>query len=594
MKLKIFNNQYSDIILKPYLRTSLSIAANTMTAQFGSIVIAALVGYYLGSVELAAFGLLIPLVNLFNLSNRMLKNGLQNSASHACGKGNIELAISHLNTVLAVIIIIALIDILAIFFCAEPISEAMGFRGENFWLVGHAKDFLLGFMPCVFFTKLNDILGVCLYIEGNNRLAVASSAVAAITTCALALASVFVFKTGLFGIGLAMSGAALAGLMVTSLHFLTGRSRMKLSPRSINWRLVKEDAYIGLSTLSRELTKIIRDYAANMVLLTAGGYTTVAIYAALQSMGNLVWIPCSGLSSAFSIISAIAYGERDKKLLERIITLWWHIGGGLYLLLMPIFAFFADDLTGIYTRNPDLFEQTYMAALVYTVQFIPGFFTNMWLYYTATERVNFSIVFNFFRSGLTIVAILFMWFITGGTEGLFWLYFTVVESGGSLAIAAAIWHDTGRFPRKITDFLYLKKDYEKPIRKQYRYEVENMEDAVAVSELSQDIMEMSGMDEKLAYRVGLFLEELCTHEVQHTFKENISKADIRVVVYEGEIFIRVRDNGELINPMEWAKMQTDEDEGRFNNISFVLSLATEMKYVSVIGLNNLIVRLKTA
>ena len=67
-----------------------------------------------------------------------------------------------------------------------------------------------------------------------------------------------------------------------------------------------------------------------------------------------------------------------------------------------------------------------------------------------------------------------------------------------------------------------------------------------------------------------------------------------VLVYEDEIFIRVRDNGRLINPIEWAKMHEDDPEGKFNSISFMLKLATEIKYVSVIGLNNLIVRLKTA
>ena len=88
------------------------------------------------------------------------------------------------------------------------------------------------------------------------------------------------------------------------------------------------------------------------------------------------------------------------------------------------------------------------------------------------------------------------------------------------------------------------------------------------------------------------MEEMAGNVVTHGFSDPNRKysVDIRVVFKDGRLTLRIRDNCRSFDPSEHAKTKDNDDVSNIG-IRLVYSIAKEVDYQNLLGLNVLTIRM---
>ena len=120
---------------------------------------------------------------------------------------------------------------------------------------------------------------------------------------------------------------------------------------------------------------------------------------------------------------------------------------------------------------------------------------------------------------------------------------------------------------------------------------EVMQSAGKVEEFCLD----HGLPMKTAMHAGLCVEEMGGNIVQHGFQADrrSHSIEVRVVFRESGVSLIIKDDCIPFNPKEWVEITSPDSDDPLANIGIrmVLSLAEEVEYQNMLGLNVLTVRL---
>ena len=110
--------------------------------------------------------------------------------------------------------------------------------------------------------------------------------------------------------------------------------------------------------------------------------------------------------------------------------------------------------------------------------------------------------------------------------------------------------------------------------------------AVSVSESISRFCLDNSVAEKKARYAGLLAEEAVEHIRRFNQGKKPPRIDLFCKVLPDKLILTVRDNGALFDPAN-----TDEDTEEFSNLKMINSVAENVEYSRVIGLNNMLVEL---
>ena len=107
------------------------------------------------------------------------------------------------------------------------------------------------------------------------------------------------------------------------------------------------------------------------------------------------------------------------------------------------------------------------------------------------------------------------------------------------------------------------------------------------------VCEEKGIDKKRAFFSGLCMEEMAGNIVTHGFSKDSKKhsVDIRVIHKGDEIILRLRDNCKAFDPAIRTKIMEQGDEGKNVGIRLVYSIAKDVSYQNLLGMNVLTIRM---
>lgn len=89
-------------------------------------------------------------------------------------------------------------------------------------------------------------------------------------------------------------------------------------------------------------------------------------------------------------------------------------------------------------------------------------------------------------------------------------------------------------------------------------------------------------DENKINRLSLSIEEMVGNIVSYGFKDSKEHyIDIKIIVGQDDIILRIRDNGVAFNPLQY-----DADKEHYG-IAMIRKMAKELQYKNAIGMNNL-------
>ncbi len=104
----------------------------------------------------------------------------------------------------------------------------------------------------------------------------------------------------------------------------------------------------------------------------------------------------------------------------------------------------------------------------------------------------------------------------------------------------------------------------------------------------------NGIDRRRANAIALCIEELGTNIINYGFtdgKEN--SIDIRILVKDNDLILRIRDDGRPFNLVERYHMVSAQQEDVTKNIGIrmVMKMSTDVQYLNTMSTNNLIIRM---
>jgi anti-sigma regulatory factor (Ser/Thr protein kinase) len=148
-----------------------------------------------------------------------------------------------------------------------------------------------------------------------------------------------------------------------------------------------------------------------------------------------------------------------------------------------------------------------------------------------------------------------------------------------------------RIPRGLEEWLILPEDFGAGNHLILR--LHHVDELTCTAQNVQDFCKKNGISNRISLHAGLCLEEMAGNILNHGFTADQKKhvIEVRVVIREKDVVLRIKDDCIPFNPKEWYEMTHPDDPFANLGIKMVYGLTDEVEYQNLLGLNVLTIRL---
>ena len=551
------------------------------------------VGKFLGSQDMAAYGLISPLYLLLSTISTTFSVGSSTYCGMLLGKGDIQKAKEVFTTNAVTVIFFALILMTSVIFGVDTLCEIMGASGENSNLKPSLISYVYGFAPAFLPMAASMSLMSFLYIEGAKKrisVAIVASTIANIIGDIL---NVYIFYGGLFGIAAATSLSYYISFIILALHYRKA-STLFFTWKNFSFKPLTEIITLGFSNAVSRLSVFGRIFAINHLLAASFSQIALIAFSVRNSLDNLYLSIVFGIMATILTMGAVYSGEEDKTSLQILYKLSLKYGLIVTIFISAAVFILAEQIILVYLpKSPEAVEETVTALRLYIVSVPLYLIGGVYISFARVLRKKFlSTLISMLDSFLFVV---FFAYILGYSIGLngVWLSFLLGSIATLIFIFCAIFKHCGHFPKTLDDLLMLPKNFDVSPKERFRVTIANMEEVMQASAEVQKFLLSQGATELNAYIMALSVEELAGNIIRWSFKsERKNTISIYLVFKNGEWILRLRDDCEPFNPKKWLEMSTQNKDDPFKNmgIRLIMSLAKNIQYLNVLRINNLIIK----
>ncbi len=552
---------------------------------FSDMADAVVVGQRLGTVGLAAIGLILPVYMI----NCMVAHGLGLGGSvrfsRLAGQGRMEEAAESFNGVLLLALILSLSTAVLGSVLQQPLLALLGTRPEDGALYTATRAYLQILVAATPLFYLSNIFNYYLRNDGSQRLAGIGSVTG--NLCDIALNIVLVL-----GLDMGTRGAALStalGQIITICIYLPGffGREHTLHFALPEWKEVKQAAGAlrsGLATSVQYLYQMIFFLVCNNLLLRLGGEQAVAVFDVIQNTSYLLLYLFEGTGRAMQPILSTYQGEHNKQGKKNVVHLGFFCGllaGGALIALVEAWPRGLCLLFG--TAGTSSEALSILALRFYGIAALfAGINILLCSYYQACENEKPSFLLETLRGAVLLIPLTFLCYHLGLT--CFWLLFLFTEAG---ALAVFLFAGAGgRFRKK-----ELPED-----RIFQRMILSNAVDVVDVSRELEAFCERWGADAKQQMFATMTVEEIGMTILQHGFHGRTDGyIQITAIMNEdGLLELHLRDDAREFDPfaMKTARASADGDFDMDSmGVLVIKESAKEFTYRHYQGFNTLVIKL---
>lgn len=510
---------------------------------------AVVVGQKLGTVGLAAIGLILPVY----MANCMLAHGLGLGGSvryaRLLGEGQPRPAAQSFNQVLLLALVISGVTAVAGNLGLTPLLKLLGTTPGDGALFDATRDYLRVLISATPLFYLSNLLNYYLRNDGSQRRAGVGSVVG--NVCDIAFNVFFVL-----GLDMGTRGAALStalGQIITIGIYLPGLFRrdhaLKLSFPGKGWlRPAARALRAGFATSVQYLYQMFFFLLCNNLLIRMGGETGVAVFDLIQNTSYLILYLYEGTARAMQPILSTYQGEHNRTGLRAITGLGFLSGvavGGLLIILVELWPMGMCMLFGITGASAQALS--FQALRIYGLgAFFAGINILLCNYYQACEREKASFVLETLR-GVVLLFPITILCARLGLSGVWWLFpateALALAAFGALALS-------GRFKAQDMD----------PQRIFQRTVSSNAQDVGAVSQELEAFCEKWDANARQSYFVTMAVEELGMAILQHGFA---GRTDgyiqiTAIALPDGDFELHMRDDAVTFDPFSLNTRRMDD------------------------------------
>ena len=596
MRVRTAEGSDGAIIRKLYRSSVISIIAAAVAAMLGIVIDGVIIGKYLGTDSMAAYGLVTPLFNFTTAVSGILATGSQVLCAKHLGSGRIDRAKQVFSMCLMIAVVVSVLQTAGILLFNEPVCALIGARGAAANLMPYTRDYLSGMSFGILPVTLLFVFNSLMRLDGDPNRVVAAVAVMTVFDIAGDLLVALVLHAGMLGMGISTTVSYFAAMAVMLGHFRKPEAIFKLTFRDLERKDAAGIGRIGAPTAAGALAAMVRNMILNFVAVGTGKSAAVAALSVRATMNSLFGSVILGIGMTTTMIAGMLFGEEDRTSLAHLVreTVRWSAGGGI-LLCVIVYAG-AGPLAGLFASG----QSDSAAMTAYAVDALrlyaiglPFYGINMgFVSYlqgiSDAKRSNILTVLD----NLVYAAILapLLAPLTGVSS--VWITYPAAEILVTATLFVWVGVREKKLPKRAEDYLFLPKDFGVSPADTYEKSIRTMDGLMdAVAELS-DFMRRKGADERRRLLIPLSVEEMGKNVIEHGFTKDskIHSIDLRVTRKDESWTVRMRDNCGAFDPNAWMEMHAPKDPAKNVGIRLVTGMAGDVQYVGAMQLNSLIIK----
>ena len=574
----IRNERLLDAKILQYLFPGIMMA---MALQLANVVDTILVGNLLGTAEMSAVNLALPIDTLIQIPGYCLGTGGAIAVGIMLGKREREKASELFSITFFVTLIAGLVCTAVSFFVSGPIAVALASGGD---LAPLAKDYIFVSMLGAPVFGIGLLMVSFLGVENHPELA----SIYMIVSNVINLTFDFIL---LKYTPLGVAGAALS----TILGFLFGMTVLILYIRSpkrmIGFRKFKslkplKDAIVsGMPIFVFMIMTFIKTLGLNVIIIRLVGDDGMAIYTVCENVLMIVEMLTAGIIGIIPNMAGILYGEKDyygiRALCKRVLSYSIVTTIAAFMIIMG-FTRWVAAMFGIDDAN--LMSETVMALRLF-ILCLPLYVWNKFLvsYYESIEESKQASIITFFQNGIYILPAALVGIMIGirlGGTGLNGLALGYVVSELFTVLTA---YGYRKIMHRGSDFYILPAENPGNC---LDFTIEaRMEETSLVPKEIKEFAIKQGVSVDKANLAAVAAEEMTVNCIRYGGKSS-RWIDVSLLVEDVKLQLRIRDSGAPFNPTEY---DSDSDGYDIHGIELVKKISSRINYIRAIDLNNTVV-----
>lgn len=581
------------VLRQMYARSVFINLAGALTLMINTVFDGIMICHFLGLETQAAYGLIFPLFTLVTLLPIMLRTAAEVKVGSLVGRGSIEEARHVVRALLIGGFLLSLPFVLAFSLARQQVMVLLGvYNGATDRIASMVSGYLLWFAPSVIPLYLTPVLHPLMQFDGDSRRSPAAILISLAVNIIGDIICVLQLGKGMEGIALATTLSCFTECAVLMLHFR--KEDAVLRPQRISGpgcqigisavsdnlkdvlRMLGSAAASSMPILSRETTAFVTGILINILALSTGGKNTLAVLAA----GNSIWpfllsFPTAASNTGLSL-GTVSESEEDYRAVKTILRL------GILFAAVPctaaavVFALFSGGTSRFITTDPDIQSTVAMFLCILAASLPAAVLTQITeSHLMVTKHNTQAVILCLLDGGLAVLIASLILLQRYGAAGIYTGRITGVLICG-LAALIMIWKNREHSGLEHT------------------YIEETLTGNSSISDFAgkaQEFCKSHGVSGRNAFYIALCIEEIAENVVMWGSKAaQKTEMDVRVVISENCVTVRIRDNGKLFNAERYANQFVSEPEDPSRNIGIriVSRTAASMKYISLVDFNVLL------
>ena len=566
-----------------------------LTNRGSGIIDGLFVSNFLDTDSIASVGIAKSIYSLMGIVSGLLSVGMQSRCSHELGRGDIKNFNRVFSAMFYISIAVSVVFGILVFFGAKPMAMLMGASGKGAALVEGAADYLRGIAIGIPSTILALVLSSACQLDSAKKRVRTSAFVYFVSDVVLDYVAVKL-SLGVFGIALATSAAYYLLLGYLLFHFRSKDRMLAFTKFSTSPKEVFSVLSLGTEKAMRSFSNFISPVIVNRIILLFGGTLAMSAFSIQKDLINFAEIFAWGLANTTALQAGVYYGEMNTGSM-------WAMGRSahkycaLFLGITGLsFIVFSRPIAMLYISDRgELFDMVIFASVM-TGLFAPfnGLVRSRISYLNSIKKIRNMQIMTFLSSIVyTIISALALGWMFG-SYGL--LASDLVRT---LLLMLTVWlyyfvRTKKVFPG-VRAYLALPDSFRISPGDIISLDIRDIEDVSIVTEQIQLFCRGHKIDELTEMKAALCFEGLAAHTIQFGFPKCRKEPyiDLRLVISENELIIRMRDNCPLFDVERYIAQSIDasDDKGNLDlGLKMIRNLAENIKYVHSLENNNVILR----
>lgn len=293
----------------------------SLLSLLGSNIDNIIVGKFLSAEELAACGLVAPVIGFASILAGVITTGIKTVCSRSIGSGDRKKANDQISTAAVFSLITFTIICIGCYVFIDAIANGLAGSAEP-QFVQHVKDYMMGYLLVLPSLGIMSLFIYILQMNNKANYCTAAAILFIVVNVLLDLVAVFVFKNGLLGIGLSTSIAYIFLVGTLIVGYIRVNTTLKLSFNVFKISYFLDTLKNGATDAITKITSMVIKMVVNMVVLSAAGTDALAAVTVVVSFASILLAVSKAIAYCTDMTSGMFYGERNFKELKNTIKIF--------------------------------------------------------------------------------------------------------------------------------------------------------------------------------------------------------------------------------------------------------------------------------